>query len=368
MANYTKLFNSILDSTVWCESNETRILWFTLLAMSDKYGEISAAIPGLANRARLTIEQTQSGIALFLGPDKFSRTPDFEGRRIEVIPGGWRLLNHAKYRALLSADERREYFRLKKREYRARDKESVQDMSTQSTNVRDMSTQSTHTEAEAEADTDTEKKPLESSKTASTTPPPPISDKEFQEAWNGLGKPFPKIAEWSKKRKTAFQTRIRDVHFLGNWKTALEKIRVSEFCMGINNRGWIADADFFLRPDTVLKTIEGKYDNHPHTNGNGKLPKPPPKVYEPPPRINTPFNRLDDAKIAVHKLLDLQVKSGIETRRLKNMPEEEMFAELARRFPDAEQIKEFYIAKKLFFETPEKDRLKPVERKTEIPV
>jgi hypothetical protein len=31
------------------------------------------------------------------------------------------------------------------------------------------------------------------------------------------------------------------------------------FMQGANDRGWIADADFFLRPDAVLKISEGKY-------------------------------------------------------------------------------------------------------------
>lgn len=93
-----------------------------MLAMSDKYGEVSASVPGLARRAGITVEQTEDGIARFLGPDTYSRTPDFEGRRIAVMEsrGGWVLLNHAKYRDLMSVEERKEYNRLKQAERRAR--------------------------------------------------------------------------------------------------------------------------------------------------------------------------------------------------------------------------------------------------------
>ncbi len=119
---FTKLFSSILDSTIWSEPDYVRILWITMLAMSDKYGEVSASIPGLARRAGITVEQTEDGIKRFMSPDQYSRTPDFEGRRISVLEnhGGWLLLNHGKYRALMSAEERKEYNRLKQAERRAR--------------------------------------------------------------------------------------------------------------------------------------------------------------------------------------------------------------------------------------------------------
>lgn len=41
------------------------------------------------------------------------------GRRIAEIDGGWRLLNHAKYRHIRSSEERREYMREYMRKRRA---------------------------------------------------------------------------------------------------------------------------------------------------------------------------------------------------------------------------------------------------------
>lgn len=123
MAGYTKLFNSILHSTIWSEPNETRILWITMLAMADKEGKVNASIPGLARMAGITVEQTQAGLERFLSPDEFSRTPEHEGRRIESIQGGWFLLNHPKYRALMSLEERKEYNRLRQQEHRKKVKQ-----------------------------------------------------------------------------------------------------------------------------------------------------------------------------------------------------------------------------------------------------
>jgi len=108
MNGYTKLFTSLLSSSIWTEDDQTRILWITMLAMADKNGEIQASIPGLARMAGISIDATTRGIEKFLSPDAFSRTPDCEGRRIEIIPGGWEIINHRKYRELAGRDDQKE--------------------------------------------------------------------------------------------------------------------------------------------------------------------------------------------------------------------------------------------------------------------
>ncbi len=155
-AGYTKLFNSILHSTIWSESLETKIVWITMLAMCDKDGAVYAAIPGLARTAGVTVEQTDAAIARFQQPDKYSRTPDFEGRRIEPIKGGWRLLNHAAYRELMNEDDRREYNRLAKQKERDRKRQNESNLSAKSLTVNDKSVVSAHTDTDTDTDTDTE--------------------------------------------------------------------------------------------------------------------------------------------------------------------------------------------------------------------
>lgn len=98
--SFTKLFSSITESTIWAEEDKTRLVWITMLAMADRMGRVWASVPGLANRARVSIESTIEALAKFQSPDPYSRTKDFDGRRIEEIDGGWRLLNHKKYREI----------------------------------------------------------------------------------------------------------------------------------------------------------------------------------------------------------------------------------------------------------------------------
>jgi hypothetical protein len=110
---FTKLFSSITESTIWSEPDHVRLCWITMLAMADRRGRIWGSIPGLANRARLSVDQVEDALTRFQRPDKYSRTPDHEGRRVEKIDGGWRLLNHAKYREIRDEEAIKE----SKREY-----------------------------------------------------------------------------------------------------------------------------------------------------------------------------------------------------------------------------------------------------------
>ena len=125
MSGYTKLFNSILASTVWREPMETRIVWITLLAMADKDGIAEASVPGLADFARIPVNATREALKRLMAPDPDSRSKECDGRRIEEVDGGWRLINHSKYRAKMGLDERREYNRLKQAQYRERKKMSI---------------------------------------------------------------------------------------------------------------------------------------------------------------------------------------------------------------------------------------------------
>lgn len=93
-----------------------------MLAMTDKHGCVYSSVPGLADRAKVTRAEVDIALACFLAPDPDSRTKDMEGRRVEEIDGGWRLLNHAKFDRMRSeaeaADRRAESKRAWDREHR----------------------------------------------------------------------------------------------------------------------------------------------------------------------------------------------------------------------------------------------------------
>lgn len=107
-SGYTKLFASILDSTVWGAPHHVRIVWMTLLAMADRDGMVESSIPGLVRRAVVSRAECEEAIAYLMAPDLDSRSPDHEGRRIAPVDSGWQVLNYVKFRERASLEERRE--------------------------------------------------------------------------------------------------------------------------------------------------------------------------------------------------------------------------------------------------------------------
>lgn len=118
MSGYTKLASHLVTSSIWGESNETRIVWITMLALSDKNGEVMASLPGLARVASISVEDVERAIENLSSPDEYSRTKDHEGRRIQQIDGGWIILNYKKHRAMFSAEDRREKNAERQRRFR----------------------------------------------------------------------------------------------------------------------------------------------------------------------------------------------------------------------------------------------------------
>ena len=96
--NYTVLKSSIVNSSIWNEDSDTRVVWITMLALRNKDGEVFASVGGLAHQARVAREKCAEALAKFLAPEDDSSSRD-DGRRIVEIPGGWRLLNHERIKA-----------------------------------------------------------------------------------------------------------------------------------------------------------------------------------------------------------------------------------------------------------------------------
>lgn len=62
-------------------------------------------------------------------------------------------------------------------------------------------------------------------------------------------------------RRKVLSVRLRDDWWREHWREGLARIPNAKFMHGDNDRGWKADFDFFLQPDSLTKIIEGKYDS-----------------------------------------------------------------------------------------------------------
>lgn len=86
-------------------------------------------------------------------------------------------------------------------------------------------------------------------------PLPPDGVAEFVEAWNNTPGVV-RISRMTGPRKNRLRTRLSEDGW--EWQQALAKFPLR--CFEDNERGWKPDFDWFVRPDTVVKILEGKYD------------------------------------------------------------------------------------------------------------
>ena len=118
MNGFTLLWSKILESSLWVqESKETRLVWITMLAMKGSDGVIQASLVGLADRAKVSVEECRRALKVLLSPDEHDTSKVEGGRRIREVPGGWQIVNNDLYR--FSTEAKREFWRAQKAEQRA---------------------------------------------------------------------------------------------------------------------------------------------------------------------------------------------------------------------------------------------------------
>lgn len=126
---YSKLFSSILDSSIWLEDASTRLVWITFLAAKDGDGFARfASVENLARRAIVTVEEAQRAVAKLEAPDPQSSNTMYDGRRIERVPGGWMVLNAKFYDEIVRRDDERRSVRERVQLHRDRKRTGFDEM------------------------------------------------------------------------------------------------------------------------------------------------------------------------------------------------------------------------------------------------
>ena len=158
---YSKLHSSLVNSSLWTEADHVRLLFITLLALCDKDGCVYGSRSGLARAAMIDPDacDDRDPWLVLMSPDPEScdrmRAPEHEGRRIEEISGGFRLLNFEYYRGLRNDDDRREQNRLAQARFKAK----VSQGKPAKASISPGKPPKAHTEAETEAETEAKVKP-----------------------------------------------------------------------------------------------------------------------------------------------------------------------------------------------------------------
>lgn len=282
--SFTKLFSSLTTSTIWCEDSNTRVVWITMLSVADRQGRVFASIPGLAGVARVPVDDARRAIAKFLEPDPDSRTPDYDGRRIEVIEGGWRLLNYAKYREMRDRETVLESKRRYIRERRAAERAAREgdDAEQDVEQCRKSRSPSIQAEAEAEAEAiNTVPTVLvkrcasdvsqSSEEEATKKPGYQVPDCPYQrlvDAYHEHLPMLPRVVVLSDQRKALMRARWRQVcaeekfsvdegvdWFAYYWRL----VAASPFLTG-KTKQWRASFDWLLKATNFVKVYEGHYE------------------------------------------------------------------------------------------------------------
>lgn len=124
-----------------------------------------------------------------------------------------------------------------------------------------------------------EKNSLQSSKRKSAEADPTAAGKEekadapdfrkladfFNDELRRNGSIIPTIRSIDGQRRSSTMARIRE-HGKPAFAEAVKKAAASDFLNGKNDRGWVADFDWIIKPNNFIKVLEGNYDNRQQNN------------------------------------------------------------------------------------------------------
>jgi uncharacterized phage protein (TIGR02220 family) len=120
---YGKLFEQMFDGTLATKGPWQALVTFQqLIILADRNGDVDMTPEAISRRTTIPLEIIRQGLSALEQPDKDSRSPALEGRRIvrlsEDRAWGWNIVNYTHYRAIRSQEERREYMRNYQRQRR----------------------------------------------------------------------------------------------------------------------------------------------------------------------------------------------------------------------------------------------------------
>jgi hypothetical protein len=240
---YNKLFSKIVDSSIWLESDATRIVWLTMIAVMDEDGfVVMASIENLARRANVSVARCATAVAVLEGPDPNSADPDNEGRRIERVPGGWLVLNASKHRQMVTRQVDRENNR--RRVKRHREKQTVMPGNASSVTCNGASVTCNASEAVSEAVSEAETR----SRSEAEKPRTSRARDEFDEFWEHYPKKTGKTAarrEWDRAKNRPGMAVV--LHALLQQKQSMQ---------------WLKDGGQYI-PNPATWIHQGRWDDRP---------------------------------------------------------------------------------------------------------
>jgi len=234
---YGKIFRATFNGSMAGAGPTVFAVWAYILAHTES-GSVVLRPEVLSRAIGAPAEDIKKAIEYLASPDPKSRSRAHQGRRIIKLDGHrYRVPNHAIYRDIHDEEQLRDYYQnpqswLLKRAPRGK--------STEGKNG------------------DNEK---------AEGPPPPELRKQLDalmDAWNKMagetGLPKVRVIKAGTTRYKSARRRLAEKDWAKHYLKALGAIPQRPFLLGHNSYGWRASFDWFVKPQSVDKILEGVYD------------------------------------------------------------------------------------------------------------
>lgn len=95
-------------------------------------------------------------------------------------------------------------------------------------------------------------------------PPEGGSPEALVELWNELaGKLLTPCRKLTDKRRRAARARLREFPDRADWVRFIQHTTSSPWHTGHNSSGWKANFDWLIKPESIVKFLEGRFNNAP---------------------------------------------------------------------------------------------------------
>jgi Asp-tRNA(Asn)/Glu-tRNA(Gln) amidotransferase A subunit family amidase len=258
---YGKIFASMYDGSLYGQW-EAIVTMQQMIVLCDAGGVVDMTPQAMAARTSIPLEIIEKGLELLMKPDRYSRTPGCDGRRIELIddnrPWGWIIVNYDKYRWLASAEEKREADRIRIAEKRAKSKVS-QDVAECRNESQDVAKVANVAQAEVEA----------IRKKIYVASPRSELHRAIIDAYHEILPNLPAVKTWPERRARKLDARISErvregkpANLVAYWAGYFRKVAASDFLCGRSKSDWRCQGlEWLLEAKNFEKVIEGGFDN-----------------------------------------------------------------------------------------------------------
>lgn len=107
--SWSPIWQGILDSSIWEEPDHVLRVFVALLSLKGMDDVVQFDDYKLARRIHMDLDMPRflDALRILASPDLKRPGQEFEGRRIEKVDGGWKLLNGEKYREMMKLENKR---------------------------------------------------------------------------------------------------------------------------------------------------------------------------------------------------------------------------------------------------------------------